>query len=194
MFDEWSTPKLQPLHSSKLQLLSSWTKKLANKILKSSHTRAREELNKINNENLNGLQGLILKFHNCTLDYFDLHEEMFDGRVIFNCLMCILYHNRMKWKMSLFLQNLYLLKHFWIQLLCKSNTIIKLICNSKKFLNCIALIIFGNLFYSFLLFSFTPKIVPVCMISYIVTIIRTVSPCRNECKAQGLKFLGDQAS
>lgn len=54
--------------------------------MKLSHIKAREELNKINNESLSGLQDLILKFQNCAFDYFDLYEEMFDKPFIFNFL------------------------------------------------------------------------------------------------------------
>lgn len=58
-------------------------------------------------ESLNGLQDLILKFHNCTLDYFDLQKEMFDGPLIFNCINL----NKMKFIRFIFLQHPYLLKY-----------------------------------------------------------------------------------
>jgi hypothetical protein len=47
-------------------------------------TKARAELNKLNDESSNGVQDLIFRCYNYALEYLDLREESSDGAPVFN--------------------------------------------------------------------------------------------------------------
>lgn len=60
-------------------------RKLKNRnTLKCVPMKSEGEPNKLNDENSNGVQDLIVKFHNYILKYLDLQRKYFDRACIFN--------------------------------------------------------------------------------------------------------------